>query len=153
MPIAITETVIISEGSCSQMLATLARISRITPTNRNLPRPEKSRLLTVATVAIVAKTAAVPPNAYMISAGPFENCSTEPMIRDSIRPMKNVKASSSTTPMALFLVFSIAKKKPKAIARNRISDRPGLAAMKLKPVATPIQAPSTVGTIDSASSQ
>ncbi len=53
-------------------------------------------------------TAAVPPKAYMISAGPLENCSTDPIRRDSIRPMKKVKASSRTTPMLLFLVFSMA---------------------------------------------
>ncbi|MNT22877.1 hypothetical protein D3C72_1582790 [compost metagenome] len=72
-----------------------------------MPRPEKSRLLTVAMVAIAPNTAAVPPKAYMISAGPLENCSVTLISRDSIRPMKNVKASSRTTPMLLFLVFSI----------------------------------------------
>ena len=40
--------------------------------NSHLPRPEKSRLLTVATVAITPKMIAVPPNAVMISAAPFE---------------------------------------------------------------------------------
>jgi hypothetical protein len=42
-------------------------------------------------------------------------------MRDSIRPMKNVKASSSGTPADEFLVFSIANMKPKAPARNTIA--------------------------------
>ena len=66
--------------------------------------------------------------------------------------MKKVKASSTGTPAAEFLVFSIANMKPKAPTRNTIRLRPGDMAAA-SPVETPIQAPSTVGTIDSASSQ
>ena len=66
--------------------------------------------------------------------------------------MKNVKASSTGTPAAEFLVFSIANMKPKAPARNTMTLMPA-PMVAMMPVATPIQAPSTVGTIDSASSQ
>ena len=47
-----------------------------------------------------------------------------PISRDSIRPMKKVKASSTGTPAAEFLVFSIANMKPKAPPRNTIRPRP-----------------------------
>ena len=66
--------------------------------------------------------------------------------------MKKVKASSTGTPAAEFLVFSMANMKPKAPARKTIRPMPGDMAAAM-PVCTPIQAPSTVGTIDSASSQ
>ena len=75
-----------------------------------------------------------------------------PSRRDSIMPMKNVKASSTGTPAAEFLVFSIANMKPNAPPRKTTSPIPG-DIMLAMPVVTPIQAPSTVGTIDSASSQ
>ena len=66
--------------------------------------------------------------------------------------MKNVNASSTGTPVAEFLVFSIANMKPNAPAMKtmKLMPAPSVATM---PVATPTQAPSTVGTIDSASSQ
>jgi hypothetical protein len=51
------------------------------------------------------------------------------------------------------LVFSIAKKKPNAIARKSTKPIAGLPAKNVKPVDTPIHAPITVGTSDSASSQ
>jgi len=74
--------------------------------------------------------------------------------RESIRPMKNVKPSSTNTPTELSLVRSMANMKPKAIAKNASRLMAGLVAAKSeKPVATPTHAPSTVGTIDSASSQ
>ena len=64
--------------------------------------------------------------------------------------MKNVKASSMGTPAAEFLVFSIANMKPKAPTRNTIRPTPGDKA-RVRPVATPTQAPSTVGIMDKAS--
>ena len=66
--------------------------------------------------------------------------------------MKKVKPSSTGTPAAEFLVFSMANMKPKAPARKTIRPIPG-DIDRASPVDTPIQAPSTVGTIDSASSQ
>ncbi|MNY19135.1 hypothetical protein D3C86_1525560 [compost metagenome] len=89
----------------------------------------------------------------MISAGPLENESVALISRDSIRPMKNVKASSRTTPMLLFLVFSMPYMKPNATAKKIRIERPGLPAISVKPEATPIHAPSTVGIIERASSQ
>ncbi|MOA69076.1 hypothetical protein D3C78_1970510 [compost metagenome] len=63
-----------------------------------------------------------------------------------------MKPSSTGTPAAEFLVFSMAYMKPKAPPRNTMMPMPGDMA-RVRPVATPSQAPSTVGTIDSASSQ
>ena len=40
--------------------------------------PDRSRLITVASVAIAKNTAAVPPKAVMISEGPFLKPSTTP---------------------------------------------------------------------------
>ena len=97
-------------------------------------------------------TAPVPANAIMIRLAPFASPSTTPIRRASIRPMKNVKPSRIGTPAAESLVFSIAYMKPKAPTRKTISPMPGDIA-RARPVETPIQAPSTVGTIDSASSQ
>ena len=94
----------------------------------------------------------MPAKAVMISPAPLDRPSTKPSIRDSIRPMKNVNASSTGTPAAEFLVFSIANMKAKAPPRNTIALMPA-PSVAIAPVETPIQAPSTVGTIDSASSQ
>jgi hypothetical protein len=74
------------------------------------------------------------------------------IMRDSINPMKKVKASSTGTPAAEFLVFSIAYMKPNAPPRNTIRPTPPLRDLVM-PVATPSQAPSTVGNRLSASSQ
>ena len=69
-----------------------------------------------------------------------------------MRPMKNVKASSRGTPAAEFLFFSIRYMKPKAPTMKTI--RPVKPVKeRVRPVLTPIQAPSTVGTMESASSQ
>ena len=102
--------------------------------------------------AMPRKIAPVPAKAIMIRLAPLARPSTEPTRRDSIMPMKKVKASSTGTPAAEFLVFSIANMKPKAPTRKTIRPMPGDMARAM-PVLTPIQAPSTVGTIDSASSQ
>ncbi len=64
--------------------------------------------MTEDSAAMPRKTPPVPANAVMISAVPLEKPSTWPIRRDSIRPMKNVKASSTGTPAAEFLVFSMA---------------------------------------------
>ena len=98
------------------------------------------------------KITPVPANAVMISAAPLPRPSTAPTRRDSIRPMKKVKPSSTGTPAADSFVFSMANMKPNAPARNTTSPMPGDMALA-RPVDTPSQAPSTVGTIDSASSQ
>ena len=82
--------------------------SAITPTNSHLPMPERSRLITLARLAITKNTPAVPPNAVMISSEPFLKPSTMAIMRDNMSPMKNVKASITGTPAAEFLVFSMA---------------------------------------------
>ena len=64
--------------------------------------------------------------------------------------MKKVNARSRYTPLAEFLVFSMANMKPNAPARNRIVDKPAPIAFST-PVLTPTHAPSTVGTSDTAS--
>ncbi|MCY1374328.1 hypothetical protein D9M69_616640 [compost metagenome] len=122
------------------------------PTNSHLPMPERSRLITVEMLAMMKNTPAVPPNAVMIRLAPLLKPSTPASRRESIRPMKNVKASSTGTPAAEFLVFSMANMKPKAPPRKTIRPRPPVR-LAVMPVATPIQAPSTVGSMDSASSQ
>ena len=66
--------------------------------------------------------------------------------------MKKVKASSTGTPAAEFLVFSMAYMKPNAPPRKTISPSPPLSDWVM-PVATPSQAPSTVGSRLRASSQ
>ncbi|MNW22332.1 hypothetical protein D3C71_2237460 [compost metagenome] len=66
--------------------------------------------------------------------------------------MKNVKPSSTGTPAAECLVFSMAYMKPKAPAMN--TTRPTTPFRDaVMPVATPTQAPSTVGSRLRASSQ
>ena len=120
--------------------------------NMNLLMPVKSRFETVATVAMQAKMAAVPPKAVMISCAPLAPPSTTPSRRDNIRPMKNVKASNSATPRPLFLLRSMPQKKPKAIAMKTMKPMNGLPEKNEKPLLTPIHAPRTVGTMDSASS-
>ncbi|MCY1378179.1 hypothetical protein D9M69_657920 [compost metagenome] len=66
--------------------------------------------------------------------------------------MKKVKPSSTGTPAAEFLVFSIANMKPKAPPKKTIRPSPPVSE-RVMPVLTPIQAPSTVGSRLSASSQ
>jgi hypothetical protein len=73
-------------------------------------------------------------------------------MRESVRPMKNVNASSTGTPAAEFLVFSMANMKPKAPARKTIRPKPP-ERPRVMPVASPSHAPSTVGTRLNASSQ
>ena len=60
--------------------------------------------------------------------------------------------SSTGTPAAEFLVFSMANMKAKAPPRKTIVLMP-TPSVAMAPVVMPTQAPSTVGTIDNASSQ
>jgi modulator of FtsH protease len=109
-------------------------------------------MITLARLAITKNTPAVPANAVMMRSVPFLKPSTMPIRRESIRPMKNVKASSTGTPAAERLVFSIANMKANAPPRNTIKPTPPRSDWVM-PVATPTQAPSTVGIMLSASSQ
>jgi len=97
-------------------------------------------------------TPAVPPKAVMINSGPFLKPSTWAISRDSIKPMKKVNASNTGTPAAEFLVFSMAYMNPNAPARKTIRPMPPPSDWVM-PVATPSQAPKTVGTRLSASNQ
>ena len=65
--------------------------------------------------------------------------------------MKNVKPSSTATPTAESLVFSMAKMKPNATAMNTMKPMPPDSIGNLRD--TPRKAPNTVGIIDKASSQ
>ena len=138
-------------GIWKKILATPASKTTIMPMKRNFPILLKSRLLTVATVAIVKKIAPVPPAAMAIIDVPFEKPSATCKIRDSIRPMKKVKPSSNATPSPLSLFFSMPYMKPQAMPRNRIKLMNGLPAMKLKFICTPTNAPKTVGIMEKAS--
>ena len=122
------------------------------PAKSHLPSPEISRLMMLDRLAITKNTPAVPPNAVMIRLGPFLNPSTIAIRRDSISPMKKVKASSTGTPAAEFLVRSMANMNPKATPRKTTRPSPPFRP-RVMPVATPSQAPSTVGTRLSARSQ
>jgi len=108
-------------GTWKKALASAATRIRITPANRNLPRPEKSRLVVEAMPASTKKIAPVPPAAMAMMLPPLEKPSATCRMRDSIRPMKKVNASSTGTPAAEFLVFSMAKMKPKAPPRKTTS--------------------------------
>ena len=101
--------------------------------------------------ASTKKIAPVPPAAMAIMPPPLEKPSATCRMRESIRPMKKVKASSRTTPMPLFLVFSMPHMKPQATPRNSRKAIIGLPAKKENCIWMPSRAPSTVGTIDRAS--
>ena len=74
------------------------------------------------------------------------------IMRDSITPMKNVKASRMGTPAAEFLFFSMAHMKPNAPPMNTIRPMKPVRPCAM-PVTTPSQAPATVGNRLSASNQ
>ena len=65
--------------------------------------------------------------------------------------MKKVKPSRTATPRPEFLVFSIAYMKPNATAMKMMKPMPPVSIGKC--ICTPMKAPSTVGIMDSASSQ
>ncbi len=152
MPITSTDSVIISALDWMKKFAMPATSTMMAPMNSHLPIELRSRLMIVDSEAMPRKMVPVPAKAIMIRLAPLLRPSTAPIKRDSITPMKNVKASRIGTPAAEFLNFSIANMKPKAPAMNTIRPMPGDIARAM-PVCTPSQAPSTVGTIDSASSQ
>ena len=152
MAIASTEIASMPALDPTNTLMMAPTISTRAPTVNHLPIALRSRLITVARLAITKKTPAVPPKAVMINSEPFLKPSTMAIRRESISPMKKVKASNTGTPVAEFLVFSIANMKPKAPPRNTTKPRPPPSDLVM-PVATPSQAPRTVGTMLSASSQ
>ena len=70
--------------------------------------PLKSRLITVDRLAMRKNTPAVPPKAVMISSAPFLKPRTMAIMRESMMPMKKVKANKTGTPLAVSLVFWMA---------------------------------------------
>ena len=120
--------------------------------NMNFAMFDRSRLTTLDSAAMPRKMAPVPAKAIITRLAPLPMPSTTASRRDSITPMKKVKPSRMGTPAAEFLNFSIANMKPNAPARNTIRPMPGVR-IRLMPMLMPTQAPSTVGTIDSAKSQ
>jgi len=74
------------------------------------------------------------------------------IMRESIRPMKKVKASRTGTPAAEFLVFSMANMKPNAPPKNTTRPKKPVSDWVM-PVLTPTQAPRTVGSMLRANSQ
>ena len=74
------------------------------------------------------------------------------IMRESIRPMKKVKANKTGTPAAEFLVFSMAYMKPNAPPRKTIRPMKPVRDWVM-PVLTPTHAPSTVGSMLRASNQ
>ena len=102
--------------------------------------------------AMPRKMAPVPAKAIITRLAPLPRPSTTPSRRDSITPMKKVNASSTGTPAAEFLVRSMANMKAKAPPRKTMAPMPGDIDLAM-PVTRPTQAPSTVGTMDRASSQ
>ena len=152
MPIASTQSVIISAGDCRKTFMMPATSSMIAPMNRNLPIDERSRLTMLESVAMPRKMRPVPANAVMMSPTPLPRPSTKLSMRESIMPMKNVNASSTGTPAAEFFVLSIANMKPNAPIRKTAVEMPA-PSPRTMPEATANQAPRTVGTIERASSQ
>ena len=112
----------------------------------------RSRLMMEDSEAMPRKMAPVPAKAVMIRLAPLAKPKTDPIRRDNIKPMKKVNVSSTGTPAAESLVFSMANMNPNAPARKTTIPMPPdiRAAM---PVVTPSQAPRMVGTMDKASSQ
>ena len=108
MPIDKTDIASIAALEPTKMLMMLATIKTITPTKSHLPMLDKSRLMTVAKLAITKKTPAVPPKAVITSSVPFLKPKTIAMSRESISPMKKVKPSKKTIPKEEFLFFSMA---------------------------------------------
>ena len=152
IPMPATEMTIMPTVEPTNMFTRMPTNSTIAPTNSHLPMPDRSRLITLATLAMTKNTPAVPANAVMISSEPLLKPRMVPIMRESIRPMKNVKPNSTGTPAAECLVFSMAYMKPKAPPRK--TTRPTTPPSDdVMPVATPTQAPSTVGSRLSASSQ
>ena len=79
----------------TKILMMLPTIKMMTPTISHLPKPEMSRLMTDAKLAITKKTPAVPPNAVITSSAPFLKPKTMAIMRESMRPMKKVKPSNT----------------------------------------------------------
>jgi hypothetical protein len=67
MPMASTEITIMPAVEPTNTLMMPPTMSTSAPTNSHLPMPDRSRLMTLARLAITKNTPAVPPKAVMIS--------------------------------------------------------------------------------------
>ena len=155
IPITNTDNAIIKAVLWKKMLAIAATSTMIMPMNKNLPMDDRSRLMTLDSVAMPKKIPPVPAKAVMIKLAPLLRPKILPTRRDSIKPIKKVNANKIGTPAAEFLNFSMANMKPKAPPMKTIKPIQGdiVAMAAPTPVATPIQAPKMVGTMDKDSSQ
>ena len=149
---AATDKAIMPAVEPTKMLTIPPTIKTKAPTNNHLPMPDKSRLMTLANVAITANTPAVPAKAVMMRSAPFLKPNTMAIMRDNMRPMKNVKPSKTKTPVEESLVFSMANIKPMAPPKKMTKPRPAPKDCVM-PVATPSHAPKTVGNRLSANNQ
>ena len=127
-------------------------INTMAPMNSHLAKPSRSRLTMVLRLAMMKNTAAVPPKAVMMRSEPFLKPSTMASKRESMRPMKKVKASKTGTPAAESLVFWMANIKPMAPPKKTMRPKPP-PKEAVMPVLTPTHAPNTVGIMLRASSQ
>ena len=108
--------------------------------------------MTVDIAAMPKKIRPVPVKVAVSEAGPVAQAEHRHRIRrDSIRPMKNVNLSSTGTPAAGVLSVFDGEHQPERATEehDHVHARRGPVVL----VATLIQAPSTAGIIDSASSQ
>ena len=78
-----------------------------TPTVSILPMPDRSRLVVVAMVAMVAKMAAGAAEGQHDEIGPFLNFNTEP-IKPVTTPMKKVKGQQHVRQCPASLILSMA---------------------------------------------
>src|SRR3989344_1744614 len=121
MPMAATEIAIMPTEEPTNTLMTAPTMSTRAPTISHLPMPDRSRLITLARLAITKNTPAVPANAVMMRSVPFLKPSTMPIRRESMRPMKNVKASSTGTPAAEHRGDHAQCEQPVSIAKHLVA--------------------------------
>ena len=108
-----------------KIFATIANITTTAPINKNLPKLEKSFFALLPIADITKNIKAVPPPASAIISPPLENPNATCKMRESIKPIKNVKPSNNATPTPLFLYFWIPNIKPKEIPKNNNTESNG----------------------------
>ena len=152
MPMASTASVIISALDWMKKLAMPATSSMIAPMNSHLPMADRSRLMTDDSVAMPRKIAPVPAKAVMIRLGAVGQA--EHRADQARQHQAHEEGEGQQHRHAGGRVLGLLDREHEAEGAAQEHDEADAgrhgAAM---PVATPIQAPSTVGTIDSASSQ
>ena len=89
------EITIMPADEPTNTLMMLPTIKTTAPTMSHLPMPDKSRLMTVAKLAITKNTPAVPANAVITNSEPFLKPNTMAIMRESMRPIKKVNANNT----------------------------------------------------------